>query len=391
MQTGWQKISGNWYHFTSGGVMQTGWQKFGSRWYYFAPDGAMATGWKKIGSSWYHFTSGGAMQTGWQKISGSWYHFTSGGVMQTGWQKFSSSWYYFAPDGVMATGWKKIGSNWYHFTSGGAMQTGWQQIGSDWYYLNSSGIMQTGWLFLGKNWYYMNNSGVMQTGKTVINKITYTFKKNGALSSNGASLMAESYLAILSPVAVVNRTLESKLSSDYNIVLHDLFGDSNPELVYFTVAEQSGSTGGMVQFPYTHVVTAHIVTFDVTGNKAVELASEICCYYNEADYSAIYNVSIADYFVLSGSDRLYRYEMHNLSGNFHRYQELTYNMETKSLDETFDTGTIEWTDDKNIKNANIRKAATGAVTKLSLYGRRGSDCSNYTYSQAVSYLNQYTK
>lgn len=42
MQTGWQKISGQWYYFNTSGAMQTGWYKEGSVYYYLKSDGAMA-------------------------------------------------------------------------------------------------------------------------------------------------------------------------------------------------------------------------------------------------------------------------------------------------------------------------------------------------------------
>jgi len=48
------------------------------------------------------FSSGGVMQTGWQKMAGKWYYFSSGGAMVTGKRiKISGKYYTFAADGVM--------------------------------------------------------------------------------------------------------------------------------------------------------------------------------------------------------------------------------------------------------------------------------------------------
>jgi len=42
------------------------------------------------------------MQTGWQKMAGKWYYFSSGGAMVTGKRiKISGKYYTFAADGVM--------------------------------------------------------------------------------------------------------------------------------------------------------------------------------------------------------------------------------------------------------------------------------------------------
>ena len=59
-------------------------------------------------------------QSGWQKISGKWYWFESGGAMATGWKKLDGKWYYFESSGVMlANTDKTINCKTYHFDQNG--------------------------------------------------------------------------------------------------------------------------------------------------------------------------------------------------------------------------------------------------------------------------------
>lgn len=140
MQTGWQAISGKWYHFAADGKMTTKWYSEGSKWYYLDPQSGMATGWKQIGKFWYFFRSDGSMHTGWRQLKGAWYYFDTNGRMQTGWKKIGSIWYCFDQNGKMRTGWYSEAGEWY-FLKNGAMKTGWQKISGNWYFFYKSGKM----------------------------------------------------------------------------------------------------------------------------------------------------------------------------------------------------------------------------------------------------------
>jgi hypothetical protein len=123
--TGWNKVGGKWFLFTSAGIMQSGWKKVSDKWYYFgaANDGAMKTGWQNINGTWYHFGAAGdgVMKTGWQNINGKWYHFGAAGdgKMKTGWLKDKNKWYYFGSGGTMVTGTHKISGKKYVFNANG--------------------------------------------------------------------------------------------------------------------------------------------------------------------------------------------------------------------------------------------------------------------------------
>ena len=70
MQTGWQKIGGNWYFFMDSGAMVTGWyedkdENNHSTWYWFDEKGVMATGWKEIKGQWEMFSDNGAWLYTW--------------------------------------------------------------------------------------------------------------------------------------------------------------------------------------------------------------------------------------------------------------------------------------------------------------------------------------
>ena len=41
MQTGWQRLGGQWYYLDPSGAMQTGWQAINGKYYYLGTNGAM--------------------------------------------------------------------------------------------------------------------------------------------------------------------------------------------------------------------------------------------------------------------------------------------------------------------------------------------------------------
>lgn len=106
--TGWQKIDGKKYYFSSKGIMRTGWVKFtGGKKYYITKDKGCLTGFKKIGGNRYYFSSSGLMKTGWLTTAkGSKYYFDKNGVMITG-EKYPDGYeidgelYLFGKNGVL--------------------------------------------------------------------------------------------------------------------------------------------------------------------------------------------------------------------------------------------------------------------------------------------------
>ena len=58
----------------------------------------MRTGWLKIGGSWYYFsTQTGALRKGWITISGKKYYLNSDGTRAIRWKNIKGKWYYFGP------------------------------------------------------------------------------------------------------------------------------------------------------------------------------------------------------------------------------------------------------------------------------------------------------
>lgn len=190
MQTGWQKVDGNWYYFATSGKALTGWQYINYRWHFFNLFGEMKTGWyheydtgktyylkehtgmvtgwlsesTEDGTVWYYFGADGARVYGWQTIGGCQYYFDTYGLMQTGWTNKDGKQVYLRSNGIMATGWEKIGEQWYYFQSTGEKSVGWKLIKGCWYYFDQYGRMQTGLVWDGYAQYYMEENGVMQTG-----------------------------------------------------------------------------------------------------------------------------------------------------------------------------------------------------------------------------------
>lgn len=161
MVQGWRKIrydgTMSWFYFRtgdSGGQMLTGWRTIpydgSDRDFYFTDDGVMLTGWQKIGGSWYAFSSSGVAYAGWEKLdyggTASWFLFGDDHRMRTGWQDADGERYYLAGSGRMLTGWQKIvydgKERTFYFDKSGAMLTGTQVIDGVTYTFASSGVLQ---------------------------------------------------------------------------------------------------------------------------------------------------------------------------------------------------------------------------------------------------------
>lgn len=191
--TGWQKLDNKWYFFDNSGKMSTGWLSYGS-WYYLQKDGSMLTGFADINGAKYYLQPSGEMKTGWQTINNKWYYFGSSGAMLTGWIKPYNTWYYMFDNGVMATGLREINGQQYYLDSSGAMRTGWQMLQSKWYYFTGSGAMHKNvWLKYGNSWYYIYDTGVMATGWFNQSGNKYYLKSDGEMATGWTAIGNATY------------------------------------------------------------------------------------------------------------------------------------------------------------------------------------------------------
>ena len=94
--SGWKKISGNWFYYTSGKV-RTGWVKIDGRTYYVDAITGRKSGFATIDGRKYYFDSSGAMTTGWQTINGYKYYMGGNGQIRKGFQTIGGKKYYFWP------------------------------------------------------------------------------------------------------------------------------------------------------------------------------------------------------------------------------------------------------------------------------------------------------
>ncbi len=180
-----------WCYYKNGKPV-TGWLKLSGKWYYFSTThGHMITGSLCIKDVVYFFNEDGSLRTtaGWYKSYGCWYYIYSDGTCATGWKKLGGKWYYFDPEyGEMLTGVIYDGSDYYYCDSNGALVTkaGWLKIKEDgyttWFYSDSSGRLAMGWKTIGgKDYYfapYMYAGGVYE-----IDGVEYEFDINGALAT----------------------------------------------------------------------------------------------------------------------------------------------------------------------------------------------------------------
>ena len=226
--TGWKKIGGYLYHFsTKTAKKDTGWKKFGKRTFYFDGAGRAAMGNRRIGNSVYHFdTQGCLVKAGWvetdgrrsyvnpatgtvltglRKVNGAIYYFDANGYllrnagfvklggktyykkkdgsMKTGWLGVNGKLYYMNVDGTMRTTWMKKGNKLFYFNPDGTLieKRGFVRIGKRIFYVCKDGSMKTGWLGVNGKLYYMGADGARRTGWQKIGRRSFYFGKDGAL------------------------------------------------------------------------------------------------------------------------------------------------------------------------------------------------------------------
>ena len=162
--SGWKKISGNWFYYTSGKV-RTGWVKINGRTYYIDAITGRKSGFATIDGRKYYFDSSGAMTTGWQTINGYKYYMGGNGQIRKGFQTIGGKKYYFWPSTsnghyscTMATKFFTVDGKGYYAGGNGQIRTGWQTINGYKYHMSSTGAMQTGWQTINKKKYYFYQS-----------------------------------------------------------------------------------------------------------------------------------------------------------------------------------------------------------------------------------------
>ena len=162
--SGWKKVSGNWFYYTSG-IVRTGWVKINGRTYYVDAITGRKSGFATIDGRKYYFDSNGAMTTGWQTINGYKYYMGGNGQIRKGFQTIGGKIYYFWPSTsnghyscTMATKFFTVSGQTYYAGGNGQVRTGWQTINGYKYHMSSTGAMQTGWQTINKKKYYFYQS-----------------------------------------------------------------------------------------------------------------------------------------------------------------------------------------------------------------------------------------
>lgn len=192
-QTGWDRISGNWYYFAADGFMYMDqWGEDSTGRYYFDPSGRLVMNrWAEKDGEWYYFDAAGYLVTdGWAGDSAGWCWMDSDGrVTRSAWIRDKEEWYYLKADGHMAAGeWTKDSTGWMWMNSGGKVtRDKWIQDKGEWYYLRADGYMAadewvkdaTGWMYVNSSgriirnqwirksgeWYYLKANGYMAAGE----------------------------------------------------------------------------------------------------------------------------------------------------------------------------------------------------------------------------------
>lgn len=198
--TGWKKIDGYLYHFsTKTAKKDTGWKKFGKRTFYFDGAGRAAMGNRRIGNSVYHFdTQGCLVKAGWVETDGrrSYVNPATGTVL-TGLRKVNGAIYYFDANGYLLrnSGFVKLGGKTYYKKKDGSMKTGWLGVNGKLYYMNADGTMRTTWLKKGKRLFYFNPDGTLieKRGFVRIGKRIFYVCKDGSMKTGWLGVKGKLY------------------------------------------------------------------------------------------------------------------------------------------------------------------------------------------------------
>ena len=178
--SGWKKVSGKWFYYTSGKV-RTGWVKVGGKTYYVDARKGRRTGFAFIAGKKYYFDKNGVMTTGWQTINGYKYYMGGNGQIRRGFQTIGGKKYYFWTttanghySSTLATKFFTVSGQTYYAGSNGQIRTGWQTINGYKYHMDAAGAMQTGWQTINKKKYYFYKSnsdghykGTMAAGRYI--------------------------------------------------------------------------------------------------------------------------------------------------------------------------------------------------------------------------------
>ena len=139
---GWYTIDGKEYYFDQSGMLCI--DRTSDDGYLLDINGeaVSTTGWyTSVSENIYYVLEDGKAATGWNKINGNWYFFSSDGVMYADTTTPDS--YFVGPDGAMAEeeGWKDVNNAlWYYTLSNGKVVAGWQYIGGSWYYFEEKSV-----------------------------------------------------------------------------------------------------------------------------------------------------------------------------------------------------------------------------------------------------------
>lgn len=209
----------------SGDSNVAGWITEGSSTKYMYEDGTYATGYVKIDGSYYYFSTSGIMQKYDQTINGVPYYFGSNGkAASTGWLTTNTgAKKYCLGNGKMATGYVKIGYYYYGFSSSGVMQRGTVTMNNKRYVFASSGIAT---LYTAKTKANLN----YRTGPSTGYGKKGTLKKGTVVSitrtQNGWGQMTNGYWVKLSYVSKattypqsISTTTTTTKSSTYKVKL----------------------------------------------------------------------------------------------------------------------------------------------------------------------------
>ncbi|MDD7740558.1 MAG: cell wall hydrolase, partial [Lachnospiraceae bacterium] len=150
----------------------------------------------------YYADETSVMQTGWEKLDGNWYYFRSwGGMYRSTFFEYDGETYYANDDGIMQTGWLELNGAKYYFRSwGGMYRDQFFDCDEATYYADSDGAIAIGWNVIQGEEYYFDQAGVLAKNQWFDSERKPTDKEpsEGFYYTDGNGILQKDYYVKLS-------------------------------------------------------------------------------------------------------------------------------------------------------------------------------------------------
>ena len=219
----------------------------------------------------------------------------------------------------------------------------------------------------------------------------------------GADRYKEAYLSVLRQEQAGFRMLENlRQGNEFlflgNVILADIAGNETPELIYATVADETGTAtiSRSMELNYTHKAVIHIASYDSATGLVYDLMTIDAIGFNDEGGYACFGIWDDDIYTVDDEQSIYFKTLANWSGNVINVTEYQYNPATGIFEETNflsvdpNSSTYMYNSAEKVQDEKIRRillsygSDPGVRLLIDDYGN--TDYENMTYDEAIVWL-----